>query len=102
MARTDAATRSRARARRREGKKAHARAGVLQLGAAIGLLLTMPGAISHSEFPQSCAEPGRCVASAVTDALIPIVLYIGAGVIAGMLVAMILCRTVPGLKRREL
>ena len=75
--------------------------GLLQLGAAIGLLLTMPGAISHSDVPQSCAEPGRCIARAVNEALIPMVLHIGAGVIAGMLVALILCRTLPTLKRRE-
>ncbi len=37
----------------------------------------------------------------VTSVLIPMVLYIGAGVIAGMIVALLLCLTVPGLKRRE-
>ncbi len=52
--------------------------------------------------PNSCAEPGRCVAEAVTNALIPMVLYVGAGVLAGMIVAVLLCLTVPGLKRRDL
>lgn len=61
----------------------------------------MPRALSQSDVPDGCAEPGRCIADTVTSALIPMVLYIGAGVIAGMIVALLLCLTVPGLKRRE-
>jgi hypothetical protein len=78
------------------------RAGIMQLGVAVGLLLALPRALSHSAIPDACAEPGRCVADAVTGALIPMVLYIGVGVVAGATVALLVCLTVPGIKRREL
>lgn len=78
------------------------RAGVMQLGAVIGLLLAMPLALSSSHVPNSCAAPGRCVAEAVTNALVSMVLCAGAGVLVGMIVAVLLCLTVPGLKRRDL
>lgn len=78
------------------------RAGLLQLGAAVGLLLAMPRAVSYSNIPENCAEPGRCIASAVTNALIPMVLIVGAGVLLGMIFALLLCFAVPGLRRREL
>lgn len=102
MARTDTVRRARVRAVRRERTKGHVRAGILQLGAAVGLLLALPRALSHTAVPDACTEPGRCVADAVTGALMPMVLYIGAGVIAGATVALLVCLTVPGLKRREL
>ena len=77
------------------------RAGLLQLGGAVGLLLAMPRSISYSNVPDNCAEPGRCIASAVTDVLIPTVLIVGAGVVLGMIVALLVCLAVPGLRRRK-
>ena len=78
------------------------RAGLLQFGAALGLLLALPRAISYGAVPGNCAEPGRCIASAVTDALIPMVLIVGAGVLIGTIVALLLCFAIPALRRREL
>lgn len=102
MTRTATTRHARARARRREGRKANAQAGVLQLGAAFGLLFALPRAISSSNIPDDCAEPGRCIASAVTDALIPMVLIVGAGVLIGAIIALLLCFIVSGLRRGEL
>ncbi len=75
---------------------------VFRLCSAAGLLIVLPWALSYVAVPADCSQPGRCIADAVTDALIPTLARMLLGLGAGMFVAVVLCRTVPGLKRREL
>jgi hypothetical protein len=102
MAQTLSAREARARARRRERVKADVRDLVFRLCSGIGLLLVLPWALSYVAAPAECSQPGQCIAEAVTQTLIPMLGRMFAGVAAGMLVAVALCRTVPWLKRREL
>ncbi len=102
MARRLTAKQARARAHRRERVKADARDLIFRLCAGVGLLLVLPWALSYVAPPTDCSNPGRCIADAVTTVLIPMLGRMCVGLVAGTLLAIVLCRTVPCLKRQEL
>ncbi len=100
MAKTLTPRQRRARARRRERLKADLRDGVFRLCTLAGLLIAAPWALSHVGEPR-CAEATTCLADQLDEMLMPVMARLGAGLFAGMLVAVLLCTTVPGLKRRD-
>ncbi len=69
---------------------------------AIGLLLALPRALTAAATPAVRATSERCVADALSATLIPILGRMCVGLGGGMLVALVLCLMMPGLKRREL
>lgn len=101
MARTLTAKQTRARSRRREKMKRDARDVVFRLFSAGGLLLAMPWALSYSAEPAECTRVGECMSAGLAGSLGPILLRMGVGLAAGTAVAVILCLTLPGLKRRD-
>jgi hypothetical protein len=61
----------------------------------------MPWALSYKAAPVHCASPGHCLGAGVTSSLIPILLRMGVGVLAGAIVGAFLCLALPGLGRRN-
>jgi hypothetical protein len=91
--------------RRREKAKAEVRGVVFQLLTAAGLGLGLLWALQPSPKPASCGKKevlANCAGHAMVDAMWPILIKSGAGALAGMIVAIALCMTVPGLRRRPI
>ena len=96
------AKQTKARLRRREKRKSDLREFLLQACCAAGLLVSLPWAISYRAGPVNCpAEAGICFET-INSTLVPILMRSGVGLVAGLLIGVFLCRTVPGLRRREL
>jgi hypothetical protein len=83
--------------RQRERLRADLRDLVISGCCAAGVALTLPWALSY--------EPGRKTgasgADALANSLFPVLLRCGVGVALGGLVGVVLCLTIPGLKRRN-
>ena len=95
------AKQERARRRRREKLKRDLREILLQACCAAGLLLSLPWALSYRPASVNCsAEAGICF-DVINSTLVPILLRSGIGLLAGGMVGVLLCRTVPGLRRRD-
>jgi hypothetical protein len=92
----------RSRARRREKMKAEVRDVVFRLCAAGGLFLALPWALSYEATPPKCPADDPCVGEAFSSTVIPMLTRCGIGLAIGVAVGMILCLTVPGLKRRPM
>lgn len=102
IARTPTAKQTRARFAPAREIKRDARDLVFRLLSAGGLLLAMPSALSYNSTPAECTRVGECLSGGLASSLGPILLRIGVGLAIGLAVAVVLCRTLPGLKRRAL
>lgn len=91
-----------AKARRRERMKSEVRDLVFRACSVFGILLAMPWALSYEAPKAKCPSGvGECVGTTLNVTLMPILLRIGFGLGIGVAVGLLLCLTVPGLKRRE-
>ena len=86
--------------RQQERAKANRRDLVLRLCLAAGGLLALPWALqAWDATPDPCNRKDGICWDQLTDAMWPILGRVGVGLAAGLAVALLLCFTVPGLRR---